>query len=178
MTLDNHIEALLFFKGEPVAIKKIASLLKKEESEIEEAIKELEKKLEGRGLTLVYHDRKVMLGTNSKLSGFITELSKDELEKELGKAGLETLSVILYKGPISKKEIDYIRGVNSSYILRNLLIRGLVERDDEIKKRGNFYKPTIELLTFLNLNKIEDLPEYEKSREELESLKSEEQSEE
>ena len=173
MTIDKKIEALLFFKGEPVAIKKIASLLKIEEAETEEALKELETKLEGRGLTLVYHDKKVMLGTAPELSDFISELSKDDLEKDLGKAGVETLSIILYKGPVSKKEIDYIRGVNSSYILRNLLIRGLVERANEVKQRGNFYKATIELLAFLNLKKIEDLPEYEKSREELASLQTE-----
>lgn len=170
MTLDCLLEAILFHRGEPITLKKLAQILKKEEAEIKEALKTLEEKLESRGLKLISHDEKVMLGTDPGASHVISELSREELERELGKAGLETLSVVLYKGPISKKEIDYIRGVNSSYILRNLLIRGLVEKADEVKSRGTFYKPTIELLSFMNLKKIEDLPEYGKVKEELKEL--------
>ena len=81
--------------------------------------------------------------------------------KDLGKAGLETLSIILYRGPATRRDIDYIRGVNSQFILRNLLIRGLVEKiqnpDDQ---RTFFYKPTFQLLSYLGIGKLEDLPEY------------------
>jgi segregation and condensation protein B len=75
--------------------------------------------------------------------------------KDLGKAGLETLSIILYQGPISRAEIDYIRGVNSNFILRNLLIRGLIERvENPHDQRSFLYKPTLELISYLGLSKI------------------------
>jgi len=169
MTLDAKIEAILFHRGEPVSIKKLSEILGLSEDAVKEAMKDLRIKLEGRGLSLVEHAEKVMLGTNPVLSELIAEINKEELNRELGKAGLETLSIILYKGPINKKEIDYIRGVNSSYIIRNLLIRGLVEKT-EGRGRGNSYQPTMELLAFMNLKKIEDLPEFESTKKEMEDM--------
>lgn len=171
MTLDNQIEAILFHKAEPVTLKKLALILEKDESEISEALKKLQEKLQDRGLSVVVSGDKVMLGTNPNLSDLISKITKEEVEGEIGKAGLETLSIILYKGPISKKEIDYIRGVNSSYILRNLLIKGLVEKIDMKNERNTFYGSTIDLLSFMGLRSVEDLPEYKKMKDEMENLK-------
>jgi segregation and condensation protein B len=87
-------------------------------------------------------------------------------------AGLETLSIVLYLGPVSRSEIDYIRGVNSNFILRNLLMRGLVERiEHETDKRSLKYRPTFELLSFLGIGSVEELPEYETTRAEIEARK-------
>src|SRR4051812_45103329 len=116
MTLSSSIEAILFWKGEAVSIKKLASLLEKPEDEIRTGLAELEQKLEGRGLQIVYKEDEVMLGTASELSPVIEKLTKEELMRDLGKAGLETLSIILYRGPVSRRDIDYIRGVNSNFI--------------------------------------------------------------
>jgi segregation and condensation protein B len=124
-TLSAQLEAILFWKAEPVSIKKLADLLKVGPESIKEGLKELGDKLQGRGLTLVQTDDEVMLGTAKELSSLIEQLTKEELTRDLGKAGLETLSIVLYQGPISRADIDYIRGVNSQFILRNLLIRGL-----------------------------------------------------
>ena len=72
---------------------------------------------------------------------------------------LEVLAIVLYKGPLSKIEIDYVRGVNSVFTLRNLLVRGLVERA-AIKNSGGFiYRPTFQLLQFLGVKSLEELPE-------------------
>ncbi len=72
-----------------------------------------------------------------------------------------TLSIILYKNGAARSEIDYIRGVNSSFILRNLLIRGLVEKDTDKKdSRRIIYKPTLETISYLGIGKIDELPEY------------------
>ena len=128
MTLDAHIEALLYWKGESVAKKKLASILSVSEKDITEALMTLQTKLAERGVTLVEKDDEVMLGTAPEASELIEKLRKEELVKDLGKAGLETLSIIAYKGPVSRAEIDYIRGVQSNFILRNLQIRGLVEK--------------------------------------------------
>ena len=167
LSLDNQIEAVLFWKGEPQSIKKLAASLGKKEEEIKVALEVLKEKIKDRGVELVFKDDEVMLGTASRLSHIIERLTKEELVRDLGKAGLETISIVAYKGPISRAEIDYIRGVQSTFILRNLQIRGLVERIDNEKDHRSFlYRPTFELLQFLGVSKIEDLPEYEKVKAE------------
>jgi segregation and condensation protein B len=111
----------------------------------------------------------VALGTHPDLSELMLSIRKEELSRDIGKAGLETLSIILYKGEVARSEIDYIRGVNSSFILRNLLIRGLVERfTNPSDSRSYLYKPTFQLMSFLGITKIEDLPKYEEVEEQLE----------
>lgn len=167
LSLDNQLEAVLFWKGEPQSIKKLAVSLNKTEEEIKTGLKILEEKIIGRGVELMYKNDEVMLGTSSRLSHIIERLTKEELVRDLGKAGLETISIIAYKGPISRAEIDYIRGVQSNFILRNLQIRGLVEKiTNENDHRSFLYRPTFELLQFLGVSKIEDLPEYEKVKAE------------
>lgn len=174
--LSSQIEAVLFYKAEPLSVKRLAQILKKDESEIKNALNELREELKGRGLTLVEWEDEVTLGTSKDVSGLIETLTKDELVKDLGKAGLETLSIILYQGPLSRAEIDYIRGVNSNFILRNLLVRGLIERVDNPKDQRSFlYKPTLELISHLGLSKITDLPDYESVRKDIEIFQNENQ---
>jgi len=171
MTLDSQIEAILFFKGEPVTIKKLAEILSVHEDTLNEALAILEEKLSGRGLILLKNDGEVMLGTAKEASELIDSIKKDELSRDLGKAGVETLSIILYQGPISRPGIDYIRGVNSSFILRNLMIRGLVERvTNPNDSRGYLYKPTFELLSHLGVSSIEELPEFESIKTKIEAF--------
>ena len=100
------------------------------------------------------------LGTVPEMGALIESLLKEELVKDLGKAGLETLAIVLYRSPITRTEINYIRGVNSNYILRNLLVRGLIEKDEHSTARSTMYKPTFELLSYMGVSKVEDLPEY------------------
>jgi len=179
LPLDAQIEAVLFWKGEPVSGKKLAHILNVSTEEVADGILELEKKLEKRGLTLVYKDDEIMLGTSELVSGLIEELTREEYSRDLGKAGAETLSIVLYKGPITRREIDYIRGVNSTFILRNLMVRGLVEKIPHEKDLRMFlYRPTFELLAHLGVKKIEDLPEYNDVRLELEKLAGNEEKEE
>lgn len=171
LSLDARIEGILFWKGEPARVKKLSQILNAEESDILSSLEVLKQKLEARGVILVLKDDEVMLGTAPQMSAIIEALTKEELMKDLGKAGLETVSIILYKGPISRAEIDYIRGVQSNFILRNLLVRGLIEKvvkpDDQ---RSFLYKPSFELLSYLAVSKIEDIPEYENMRKEFETI--------
>lgn len=172
LPLSAQIEAILFYKAEPLSFKRLAQIFKTDEDEIKEALTELRESLRGRGLTLVEWEDEVTLGTSKDVSSLIETLSKEELVKDLGKAGLETLSIILYQGPISRAEIDYIRGVNSNFILRNLLIRGLIERVENPKDQRSFlYKPTLELISYLGLSKISDLPDYDSVRKDIEHFK-------
>ena len=170
MNLESNIEAILFFKGEPVKRKKLAEILNEDISRVNEALQSLQSSLIGRGVTLVTEGDSVMLGTSADSSALIEQLTKEELARDLGKAGLETLSIVLYKKEVSKKEIDYIRGVNSAFIIRNLMIRGLLERVEKGGIRGYSYKPTIELLSYMGINKLEDLPEYENVLREFEEF--------
>ena len=173
MNLSKQIEAVLFWKAEPVNIGKLAELLGSDVATVRSALVELETMLAGRGLTLVQTPDEVMLGTSKDMSTLIEKLTKDELSRDLGKAGLETLSVILYQGPITRAEIDYIRGVNSQFIIRNLLIRGLVERVENPKDARSFlYKITLDTLSLLGISKIEELPEYEIVRKEIDAFRN------
>lgn len=175
MSLTQQIEAILFWKAEPVSIKRLASYLHADEKLVIEALDELEKGLKDRGLTIIRTTEDVMLGTAPQVSALIQEISKEEISKDLGKAALETLSIILYQGPISRTDIDYIRGVNSQFIIRNLLIRGLIERIDNPRDSRSFlYKATLDLLSHLGLSKLTDLPEYEQVRQEIAVFKNEE----
>ena len=174
MDLDKQIEALLFYKGEPVTIKRLAKLLSTKTKEVESALSVLEERLQSSGITLQRKDDSVTLGTHPELSDLMVAIRKEELSRDIGKAGLETLSIILYKGEVARSEIDYIRGVNSSFILRNLLIRGLVERiTNPSDSRSYLYKPTFQLMSFLGITKIEDLPQFEEVQQQLEAFMQE-----
>jgi segregation and condensation protein B len=106
--------------------------------------------------------------TKKDFSDLISQLHGEENLGELSTSALETLSIILYKGPISKSEIDQIRGGNSSHILRNLLVRGLVERKNISGK--TVYSETFDLMRYLAIEKKQDLPGYEKVVEKLDEI--------
>ena len=179
MNLDQKIEAILFFRGESVALKKLASILQVGPDEVKQGIEMLKNRLQTSALTVIAKDDEIMLATRAEASPLIEGLVKEELSRDLGKAGLETLSVVLYKGPIARREIDYIRGVNSQFILRNLMVRGLVEKiTDEKDERRFLYRPTFELLQMLGVADIKNLPEYSKVQDELAALVKKESEEE
>lgn len=172
MTTEAAIEAILFFRGEPVSITALSRHLSLKEQEIKKALEILQVNLERRGITLITEGKHVALGTHKDASSIIENIIKEELHRDIGKAGLEVLSIVVYKGSVSKREIEYIRGVNSSYIIRNLMMRGLIEIDEETPKaeRSRSYKPTIDLLSHLGVSKISDLPEYEAVNKEIENI--------
>src|SRR4029078_7677143 len=93
----------------------------------------------------------------------IEQFVKQELTEDLTPASLEALSLISYLGPLPRARLDYLRGVNSSFILRNLMMRGLVERDPDPERPAvMLYRVTIDLWKHLGLEAQDRLPEYEK----------------
>lgn len=162
--IPQHIEAYLFFKGEPVSLAEIARDLHVPSEDIQKDVTTLSDihQSSGRGIVVVQYDDLITLGTHPDVSDVITQITKEELQKDLGKSALETLTIILYQGPITRSNIDHIRGVNSQFILRNLLMRGLVSRTpDPHDERSFVYAPSLDLMTHLGVSRIEDLPEYQ-----------------
>jgi len=167
--LESKIESVLLFKNEPISIKELGKWLGEKPETVKVALSNLKDFYRDRGIVVVSDGELISLGTNPEASPLIENLAKEELSRELGRAGLETLAIILYKGPISRREIDHIRGVNSSFTLRNLLIRGLIERT-EGTERSYTYKATLKLLEYLGVTRREDLPEYDSAFKKIEDF--------
>lgn len=164
MNIEQKIEAILFWKGEPLSRKKLSEILDVSPEGIEEGIDKLKAILINRGIVLQENDKEIALGTTPELSSLFEKLQKEELNKDLSKASLETLSIILYKNGASRAEIDYIRGVNSSFILRALSVRGLIQKEtDASDNRRYIYKPTFDLLSYLGVRSVEELPNYKET---------------
>lgn len=171
MKLEAQIESILLFKNEPVSLAELSKLLKVPRENLPEAISNLQKEYQDKGIVIVSNGDEFSFGTSPLNSALIESIQKEEFSRELGRAGLETLAVILYKGPISRREIDQIRGVNSGFILRALLIRGLIEKTDSLSGERSFtYKPTLKLLEHLGVAKIEDLPQYKDAFRKMEAF--------
>ena len=169
--LESKIEAVLFFRNEPVSFAELSKLLGVSVGEVKKAVENLQDFYRERGIVVVSDGEVVSFGTHPAQSDLIEKLQKEEFSRELGRAGLETLAVIAYRGPISRREIDQIRGVNSGFILRNLLIRGLIERTESITGERSFtYKPTLKLLQYLGVTKRDELPEYESAFKKIEEF--------
>ncbi len=161
MKLSSILESILFSHGEPLALTKLVKLTKKTKEEVEDALTELKKEYQNRGLLLMEHDTTWQMGTNPKNAPYLEELLKSDLQEELSRAALETLSIVAYKGPLTRAEIEYIRGVNSSFTLRNLLMRGLVERTENLKDaRAPQYQVSFDFLKHFGFSSINELPGY------------------
>lgn len=177
MSLDAQLEAILFYKGEPVALGDLARMLNVSSDEIGSAVFQLEKRLEKSGVRLMRNDEQVMLVTAPENAGIIESLAREELAQSLGNAGLETLALIVYRGPLSRAAIDYIRGVNSQYVIRALLVRGLIEKTAAKEgARAVLYRPTFDLLSYLGIASLEELPEYSALRRELNVFETKQES--
>lgn len=162
MNLESQVESILLLSGEPISTDRLVKVLKATKKEIEEALRELAVHYAERGMRLISAHDAWQFGTAPENAKIIEDFVKSEFSEELSKAALETLSVIAYKGPITRGEVEYIRGVNSSFSIRNLMLRGLVERIDNPKdSRSYLYRVSIDFLKHLGLASIEELPEWQ-----------------
>ncbi len=160
--LGQHIEALLFLDGKPLTFRQLAHATNTSAAEVENAAKELQRITEQRsgGLSLVIEGSTVQLMTSPAVASFVTEYLQGADAGELTRPSMETLTIVAYRGPVPKSEIELIRGVNCSMILRNLLIRGLVDEVGETEAGSPIYRVTTEFLRFLGVTKASDLPDY------------------
>jgi segregation and condensation protein B len=164
MSLSSEIESLLFIANKPLTANKLAEILKKDKKEAEEALQELMAKYNSgkQGIALMRDGSKYELVSSPENSNVVREYLKDEQTGELTKPSLETLTIIAYRAPVTKGELEMIRGVNCSLILRNLLIKGLIEGEENSKDKLTYYTITFDFMRFLGINDVKELPDYEK----------------
>lgn len=160
--LKSSVESLLFVSGEPVKIARLAKICSVEKKEIEAAINELNAEFQEKngGLTVIRKGDMVQFATSAENSELVGQLVSGELGSEISKSGLEVLSIVAYRGPVTRAEIEAIRGVNCTYILRSLLIRGLVERKETADIRGYLYEISFDFLKKLGLANAQELPDW------------------
>ncbi len=160
MITTKYIEAILFMRGEPVKIIEIGRMLSLKPEQVKEASEKLKVELSNRGIRLMETGGSLVLTTAPEVSEILQSINEKEIASEIGKAGMEVLTIILYTSPVSRRHIDYIRGVNSSSTLRTLILKGLVERNKTKSGHGFTYTPTAELLSFIGLSRVDDLVNY------------------
>lgn len=155
------LEALLFASGEALTHKRIAELLGISVEQVPVIADELSRALEQRGLAIVRSEHEIELRTAAEASGVVQKLRESELSRDLGKASLEALAIILYRGSATRSDIDWVRGVNSSAAIRALLLRGLISRSEDVAdKRRARYSATLDALAHLGISSREELPRY------------------
>lgn len=179
MNLGQKIEGVLFYRSEPVKKSFLKDFFAVSEEEVSTALDEIHERLQRGGTRLVLTDTTAQLVSAPELSEIIEALRKDELKKDIGRAGAEALAIILYRGPLSRAEIDRIRGVNSAFIIRNLLIRGLIERRPNPKNKLSFlYAGTANLMNHLGIQKREELPRFQEIMDSLDTFEHEQKEQE
>ncbi len=163
MKREQIIEAVLFASSGPVALKRLAQHFDCSIKEVRDMVEVMmvEKNVEDSTLHLVLHDDRAELVVNPALAPLLPEQKKPPLSTQLTQPQLETLSIVAYKGPVSKAEIEHVRGINCSVILRSLLMRGLIE---EVKRSHDVlpgYQLTHEALAYMGIHSLKELPNYE-----------------
>lgn len=158
MELKAKIESLLFVSTKPLTVKRLVDVTGKKKEDVSKALDALLEDYDGRkgGLVILRNGNEVQMATSPDHADMVKEFLKNEAFGELTRPSLEALTIVAYRGPITKAELEQIRGVNCSLILRNLMIRGLVEMKDEK------YTITFDFLRYLGLKSVEELPDYEK----------------
>jgi segregation and condensation protein B len=159
----SSIESLLFTNGEPLAISRIAKLLGVSEEEVDAALVVLgERYLDPlSGLMLIRSGNLVEMVTLPENAKSVESLIRTDREENLGKATVEVLAIIAYRGPVTRARIDAIRGVNCSFALRTLLLRGLIDRhQNPLDSREYEYTPSFRLLELLGISSLAELPGY------------------
>lgn len=167
MKLGARLESILFAAGDPVSLTELSQVTGTSKSEIRSALEELAGESKDRGLRVVYDKEFVQLVTAPEAADDVARYRQSELRGTLSQAGLETLAIVAYRGPVTRPTIEAVRGVQSSAPLRTLSVRGLIRetgRADEVG-RPILYETTLELLKHLGITSHAELPPLSKDQE-------------
>ncbi len=162
--LKAQLESILFVSSRVLKKDKIIKILKCSAKELEKLLAQLQQDYKERqgGLALLIDGDRVQMVTAPEVSAAVQQYLKEERSGELTRPSLETLAVIAYRGPVTKAEIELIRGVNCSLILRNLLIRGLIVERMDPQKGVSVYQLTFEFIQYLGVRELKELPDFQK----------------
>lgn len=156
------IESMLFVSGEPLSLRELSNNLEIKDKVIEEVIKEMMNEYEekSRGIKLISIDGAYQLVTKSENSDYIQKLLKKNKKHSLSQASIESLAIIAYKQPITRIDIDEIRGVKSESAIQKLVERGLIKDIGRLEVPGRpiLYGTTDEFLRQFGLKTIKELP--------------------
>jgi segregation and condensation protein B len=168
LPLSVQLEALLFVAAEPVTTAQLAAALDISASVVERGLNELDAQLASRGLRLQRHAGRVQLTTAPQLADLIERFLGLEATTHLSRAALETLAIIAYQQPVTRPQIDSIRGVNSDSMMKSLLSKGLILESGRADGPGRpiLYSTTPEFLQHFGLNSILEMPPLAKPEEE------------
>lgn len=169
MDIKLTIESLLFAAGEPLTVKRLNKIINAKEGKVKEILEELKEEFQNqnRGIRLINKkstnkNEEWLMVTAPESTSFIQKLKKEIIEGDLSPASQETLAIIAYRGPITRAGINEIRGVDSSYILHQLLLRGLIERSIHTEKyKAYLYNVSFGLLQHLGISNVQELSQYE-----------------
>ena len=162
LELQSKIEAILFVATKALSVKQLCRAVDGEEKDVRDAVAALvaAKNVETSGTHIVQNNDDVQMVTNPTCAKLVEEYLTVELDPELTKPSVEALTIIAYRGPITKPEIEAIRGVNCSLIVRNLLLRGLIVEHDDAMKMQPVYTLSTDALRFFGVHSAEELPDY------------------
>lgn len=163
MSLLPKIESILFVASKPVSIKTLAKVLSSPVEEVSEALKTLVEKYNTNesGINIIMSEQEAQMTSSSAYSELVEQFTKSEILGELTPAQLETLTVVAYRQPVTRPELEQIRGVNCSVILRNLMQRGLVEEESNKDMVMPAYRLSVFALRHLGVTKVEELPHFD-----------------
>lgn len=161
-SLTSQIHSLLFVASKPLSIKQLSKFTNASEDDIRSALTELTAYCQNSGVVLLDTGSQYQLATASDNTNLVTDFLNSDLREQLTDATAEVLAIIAYRQPISKAEIESIRGVNSQYSVRALLMRGLIEKvPNPNDARSSNYQITTEFLQQLGISSVNDLPSFE-----------------
>ncbi|HSK66201.1 MAG TPA: SMC-Scp complex subunit ScpB [Anaerolineales bacterium] len=171
LPLSVQVEAMLFVAAEPVTPAQLAAALDVAISVVERGLNELDASLAGRGVRLQRHAGRVQLTTAPELAELIERFLGLEATSHLSRAALETLAIIAYQQPVTRPQIDSIRGVNSDSMMKSLLNKGLILESGRADGPGRpiLYSTTPEFLQHFGLSSILEMPPLAKPDEEEEA---------
>lgn len=160
VSLPARLEALLFVATSPVSMSELAEAMEVSQREVQQALEILEGNYQSRGIRIQRHRAKVQLTTSPDVSKDVERFLNLESSQKLTRASLEALSIIAYQQPVTRPEIDSIRGVNSDSVLKTLLRLGLIEETGRSDSPGRpiLYGSTPEFLQHFGLSSLMDLP--------------------
>jgi len=163
MDIKSIIESILLVSEKPVKVKELAAVLELKSEEVVKSVKDLIEDYKEKGIRITRKDNELFYTTAPENAKYISKYLNEELRSDLSQVALEVLAIVVYKQPITRVEVEEIRGINSDYLVRNLHIRGLIKEVGRKEAIGKpiLYGTTLEFLNHFGLQDESQIPELQ-----------------